>query len=764
VANDGGRSVSEARAEAGPELLVAADDRERLLAQKRTAVVYDTIRQQLAELIETRTPDRKLSAEELRPEVDGLLAGDPDAYGCWAYYPWSNRLVHVLPQRLYSELRGSRNRNKITLSEQQRLQTATLGVVGLSVGQATAVTLALEGLGGTLRLADFDELSLSNLNRLRASVHEIGINKAVITARAIWELNPYARLELFTEGVTEHNLARFMDGLDLLLEECDDLKTKVLLREEARRRRIPVLMETSDRGLFDVERFDLEPKRALFHGLVGELRAEQLAGLTTYQKVPVVLAIVGADTMSPRLAASMVDVETSLKTWPQLASAVALGGAINTDATRRILLGQFHSSGRYFVDLEQIVADGRGAERQQVVDTAARTIAPGSSSRPRRDSCADPGKLAREQVEQLVALASLAPSGGNAQPWRFVYQRARGVLECWLVPERAASFLDYEQRASYLAFGALSENLRLGAQRMGLDIAIEVLPDASRETLILEAHLGPRGVGRSDARDALLSDWIEKRVTNRKLGPRVELPASLGLELAALFQGSSCSLDLIRDPSSLRAFGDLHGETERLRTLHPQMHRDLMAEIRWSSAEAERTRDGIDLATLELTPTDRAGLTVLSRDDVIETMRGIDAGQGLRQASRKALAGASAIGLVRSRGESPAHYVEAGSKVQQAWLLAQARGFSVQPLTAMLYVFARLDHGASGLSESEHFAFTRARSSLHALFPTHHEVVQGPASAARERTTDVFAFRLAQAGAPSARALRRTVDELLELR
>ena len=29
-------------------------------------------------------------------------------------------------------------------------------------------------------------------------------------------------------------------------------------------------MATSDRGLFDIERFDLDPDRPLFHGLAGE--------------------------------------------------------------------------------------------------------------------------------------------------------------------------------------------------------------------------------------------------------------------------------------------------------------------------------------------------------------------------------------------------------------------------------------------------------------------------------------------------------------
>jgi nitroreductase len=738
------------RAGHGPLLLSASAHAEQLRTLKQTAQVCDTLRAQVGELIETRRPDRKLKALELENEIDRVLeAGD---YGTWAYYPWSNRLVHVLPAAEFAEVRSSRNRNKITFEEQQRLGKVTLGVAGLSVGQATAVTLALEGLGGTLRLADFDTLSLSNMNRLRAGVHEIGINKAVITAREIWEFNPYARIELFEDGIIDSNLGRFLDGLDLLFEECDDLKMKVLLREEAKKRRIPVLMETSDRGLFDVERFDLEPERPLFHGLVGELRAEQLSGLTTYEKVPVVLAIIGGETMSPRLAGSLVDVDATLKTWPQLASAVALGGAINTDVARRILLGSFKGSGRYFVDFEDIIADGREVALAGQGGDAGKTIAP-TSTRPRRSSRRSlQGDLTRDQLDQIVHAATLAPSGGNVQPWRFVFDEADSRLQCWLVPERARTFLDFQRRASHLAFGALAENIRLAAAREGFEAVIEAFPDPSKPELICSAQLDPNRPSMAGARERLLADWIESRVTNRKLGKRTELPAALASELAGLFEGASCRLSLIQEPRKLDAMGDVHGETERLRMLHPHMHDELMGEIRWTFAEAERTRDGIDVATLEMTPTDRAGITVLQRQDVIEAMRRIDGGHGLKSASKKALAASCAFGVISGRGTSPAHYFEAGSRMQRLWLLANARGLALQPLTAMLYVFARLDGRISGLAPHEVSAFLSARSAFRELLPP------------REGETELFAFRLAEAAPPSGRSLRRPVDELLEIR
>ena len=135
--------------------------------------------------------------------------------------------------------------------------------------------MALEGVGGKFRLADFDEIGLSNLNRLETRISDLGENKAVIAARRMLELNPFLQIEIFCEGVTESNMSCFfgnLDRLDVLVEECDELWMKVRLREEARAQRVAVVMETSDRGLLDIERFDRDPSRSLFHGLIGRSR------------------------------------------------------------------------------------------------------------------------------------------------------------------------------------------------------------------------------------------------------------------------------------------------------------------------------------------------------------------------------------------------------------------------------------------------------------------------------------------------------------
>jgi ThiF family len=350
-----------------PEILDpgAADGRERLAALGRDGRVFsrhDTIDEQLRDLVACRHPAEDLDRAALDRRVAAHLGGRGSAeHGRWIHYPWSGRLVHLLPEGEFRELRSNRNRDKITSDEQRRLRQSRIGVVGLSVGQASALTLALEGVGGAFRLADFDTLALSNLNRLRAATHELGVNKAVLAARQMFEIDPYLDIEIFPDGLGEASIARFLgDGgerIDVLVEECDDFFVKVLARHEARRRGIPVVMDTNDRGLLDIERFDLEPARPLFHGLAGELDPARLRGLSMKEKIPYVMRIIDETSISPRLASSMPEIKRTLCTWPQLASGVALGGALVADAVRRILLGQMSASGRFYVDIEAIVAD-----------------------------------------------------------------------------------------------------------------------------------------------------------------------------------------------------------------------------------------------------------------------------------------------------------------------------------------------------------------------------------------------------------------------
>ncbi|MYV92479.1 hypothetical protein GT350_19965 [Streptomyces sp. SID1034] len=288
-----------------------------------------------------------------------MLGGRPDAYGRWVWYPWSGRLVHVLPEAEFRLVRTDRNRDKITREQQEGLLRRRVGVIGLSVGSSAALTCAMEGVGGAFRLADFDRISLSNLNRLRAGVHELGLEKSVLCARRMYELDPYLDIEIHRGGVTEETIDAFFgdgdDGLDILVEECDTPWVKIAAREQARRRRVPVLMDTNDRGLLDIERFDLEPDRPLFHGRVGEVTSADVSDLGQEAAIRLLLDIVDGERLSAAMTDALTRIGQTLSSWPQLAGGVMLGAALVTETARRILLGEPLPSGRHYIDLDALI-------------------------------------------------------------------------------------------------------------------------------------------------------------------------------------------------------------------------------------------------------------------------------------------------------------------------------------------------------------------------------------------------------------------------
>jgi molybdopterin/thiamine biosynthesis adenylyltransferase/nitroreductase len=703
-----------------------------LRADDQIWAVHDTLAAQLEDLASTRA-HRPLAAAELDAGVAAILDGAPlETFGRWIFYPWSGRLVRTLPEEEFRELRLDRNRHKITDDEQAQLGRLTVGIVGLSVGNAVALTLTLEGTFGTLKLADFDRLDLSNLNRLRAGIQDIGVHKAELAARQIAEIDPYARVEVFPDGVNAGNVDEFLGGdstVDVLVEECDSFDVKLLVRERARELGIPVLMETSDRGTLDVERFDIEPDRPIFHGLAGSLTAAELATLSFEEQLAAVLPIIGANDLSPRLAASMIERGQTVSTWPQLASDVTLGGATVATAVRRVALGQPLASGRLHVDLEELAEGDRFHGTPQPVPTAGTRLNP-------------------ELTRFVAAQATLAPSGGNAQPWLF-YAEQDDVLHVVHDFARSPSLLDSTGHASHVALGAALENIAIAAAHKGHRCAIETFPDPAQRPVVATVRF-TEGAGPDEVRRAASFDLLAERATNRRAGTRLPIAAHQIAALEAAAGTGPARLQLHTDADSLDKAAQILGEADRIRLLNPQLHRDAMDEFRWSDDEVRATHDGIDLQTLELAPFERALFEVAARPEVAATLHGVGGGAAVQAGAWKAMAGASAVGLVTfDAGAGARGWLEAGRAVQRVWLAATRLGLGFQPMSALVFMLDMLDGpAASVFSAAERSRLESLGQRTGRLFPAY------PGS------TRALLFRLTHAPAPARRSLRLPVEQV----
>jgi ThiF family len=745
-------------------LSIAEDRRalEELLRSRPGIRVCDTLQMQLRDLMRSRNPHLQIASEDLDSLVKKHLGGVPeDEYGLWFYYPWSQCLAHLLDESEFVELRTNRNRYKISPQEQEELAHKRIGLVGLSVGQSVALTLALERSFGELRLADFDRLDLSNLNRIRSGVQNLSLPKVYITAREIAEIDPYLSVVCFPEGISRANCDSFLlqnAPLDVLVEECDSLDIKAFLRERARVYRIPVVMETSDRGMIDVERFDVEPERAIFHGLLGDIGPSALCGLTNEQKVPYILKIIGVDTMSIRLRASLIEVQQSISTWPQLASAVAQGGAATADVVRRICLGDLVASGRYYADLDAIIPSGRALPSPVVKNESPSGSHPGFQ---REDMLAAARTLSRPKVgrrseltpdvaRRLVSDAVQAPSGGNCQPWKWLVDGD----ELYLFHDRARAYAPFDPDClgGLVGLGAATENLILSAHAAGLQVVSDLFPSKDKAECVARFKFTRDldAVAERSWHDELHS-MVGVRHTNRKVCARRRLkPGDLDALSAAVRSVPDAEVSWLLRDEELDECGRLLGRGDRLLFLTRSLNRFLVNEIRWTRQEADERRDGIFLESLELSPTDRAGFQLCRDWPTLDLVRRIGGGQGLEKASCKALAGASAVGLITMPRRIVGAYFWGGRAVERMWLTAAQRRIALHPMTTLAYMFSQFRYG--GLRDLE----AETRETLIELYPCYKRLF--PTSDVR---ADVFLFRLSYAEETTQRSSRRRLDDVL---
>ncbi len=277
--------------------------------------------------------------------------------GKWVYYPWSSTLVHILPEEDFCRVRTARNRNLINEEEQEKFYNATVGIGGLSVGSSVALALALQGGAKHLKLADMDRLALSNTNRILMGVDNLGVLKVEMAARRIYEINPYATVELFTDGLNKATIEKFFEGLDIVIDELDNLAVKYLIREQAKKHRIAVVMaaDNGDNAVVDIERYDLDANTPFFHGRMGDVSYEMLSTLDKFGIGKMITKHVGPENVTERMQQSLLEMGKTIVSWPQLGGAALINGAAVAYCIRKILNGQPLEANRSLVNLDSLL-------------------------------------------------------------------------------------------------------------------------------------------------------------------------------------------------------------------------------------------------------------------------------------------------------------------------------------------------------------------------------------------------------------------------
>jgi len=98
------------------------------------------------------------------------------------------------------------------------------------------------------------------------------------------------------------------------------------------------------------------------------------------------------------------------------------------------------------------------------------------------------------------------------------------------------------------------------------------------------------------------------------------------------------------------------------------------------------------------------------------------------------------------------NFIKGGEAVQRVWLQANLQNLSFHPISAPLFLFARLNQGnGAELPTAARTALEKLQQQLQAVFP---QLVD---------QQGIFMFRLSYADEASVRSLRKPLDEILQI-
>ncbi len=316
----------------------------------------DIYNESLFELYLVRNPSVKRSNFSLKKYES--FVNELSLAKTYVYYPWRNLIIATLPEQEYFELRTARNRNLILNINQKAYRNMNVGIIGLSIGSASAFFLATSGGAKNMKLADPDMVEISNLNRMHSSLIDVGQNKALVVARKIWEIDPYTNIEVYENKIDRDNLNKFISqtpSLDIVVDAMDDLPMKIILREFCKKKHIPVLMATSNgnRIILDIERFDLNSNLPIFQGRIGN-NPKDFTFNTYDEWLQLANKIVDKRILSKEMKKTIKEIGSSIAGVPQLSTTVNLGGIAISNIIKDISSDKnCHQSGRYIIKIGQ---------------------------------------------------------------------------------------------------------------------------------------------------------------------------------------------------------------------------------------------------------------------------------------------------------------------------------------------------------------------------------------------------------------------------
>ncbi|MEZ4195602.1 MAG: hypothetical protein R3B53_04425 [Candidatus Paceibacterota bacterium] len=340
----------------------------------------------------------------------------------------------------------------------------------------------------------------------------------------------------------------------------------------------------------------------------------------------------------------------------------------------------------------------------------------------------------QKDISKIIYDGIQAPSGENSQPWQFIVDK--NVIHVLNIENRDSTLYNSGQHGSFVAHGALIENMVISASHYGYRVEITTFPSGDSGVIAkLVLHEEPI------AEDPLYAS-IHHRQTNRHKYNKIPISKAnqaLLVDACAEFEGNV--FKIVDDPDKLDILANASATVERLMFRNKAFHRFFFKHF-FEKQYDEHEPSGLYIDTLGMSAFEKFGIKLIKNWPIAYLFNLLGIARINSRMRAQHYRQSAAFGVVVTYGDQPHDYLEAGRAMERVWLKSTELGISLQPCVGVLYLWEGLMKNAESVfSESDKNLVETARNQILEVFE-----VQG-------KTIPMF-FRMGYNNEKSRRAFR----------
>ncbi len=349
-------------------------------------------------------------------------------------------------------------------------------------------------------------------------------------------------------------------------------------------------------------------------------------------------------------------------------------------------------------------------------------------------------------LRSLVQAAIEAPSGENAQPWRFKMNNRSVYVYNNSSSDR--SLYNFNNFGQLVCEGAALENMLIQADALGYEIALNMFPDPLDPECIARLDVG----NAKQPSNADLAGVIPTRTTNRKPYKKTPVqPADMDAVRASVpfFEKTGLLFTWHADQKEMQALARVGSTNEEIMLGNQELHDFFFSHITWTKEEDAKKKLGFYIKTLELPPPIEGLFKIIQNWNVMKILKKVGFPAFVGTGNAGIYSSSAAIGTIAIPAITKENLVLAGRAFERIWITAAARGIHLQPLTGTMFMNIFAENVPEGHFSSAERALLKKRI--------------GELRSVTGRTDShvVVMYRMGYGDAPSARASRFALEDLL---